>query len=172
MRIEYVTWQASESSPCWRTCTILHHTSPEALKMYPGAPAALLGDTDALVIGGRVGRAQAPCAEPGRVVELVEHEPRVWEIRSLVPGWVKLMTYQIDTCRFLAWWSALIGYGKDWLAQCQDNVIEWDIRSWCWLPISQWGSTIKSSCVCIVMNLFSSWYDLRCWQEIKLQLTY
>ena len=22
----------------------------------------------------------------------------------------------------------------DWLAQCQDNVIEWDNRSWCWWP--------------------------------------
>ena len=28
--------------------------------------------------------------------------------------------------------ATLLGYGKDWLAQCQDNVTEWDIRSWCW----------------------------------------
>ena len=33
----------------------------------------------------------------------------------------------IDTSRFLAWRSALLGYGKNWLAQCQDNVSEWDI---------------------------------------------
>ena len=42
------------------------------------------------------------------------------------------MTYQIDTCCFLAWRSALIG--QDWLTQCQDNVTEYDIRSWCWWP--------------------------------------
>ena len=23
---------------------------------------------------------------------------------------------------------------KDWLAQYQDNVTTWDIRSWCWQP--------------------------------------
>ena len=28
----------------------------------------------------------------------------------------------------------LLAYGKDWLPQLQDNVIEWDIMSWCWLP--------------------------------------
>ena len=30
--------------------------------------------------------------------------------------------FKIDTCRFLARPSALLGYGKNWLAQCQDNV--------------------------------------------------
>ena len=41
------------------------------------------------------------------------------------------MTYKIDTYRFLAKCSALLGEDKDWLAQYQDNVTEWDIRSWC-----------------------------------------
>ena len=50
------------------------------------------------------------------------------EIGSLVPGQVKSMTYRIDTCRFLAWRFAVIRWGKDWLAQCQDNVTEWDIE--------------------------------------------
>ena len=36
---------------------------------------------------------------------------------------------KIDTYCFLAQCSALLGEGKDWLAQCQDNVTEWDIRS-------------------------------------------
>ena len=28
-----------------------------------------------------------------------------------------------------------IGYGqKLWLAQCQDNVTEWDVSLWCWQP--------------------------------------
>ena len=44
------------------------------------------------------------------------------------------MPYQIYTCHFLAWRSALIGYGKDWLAQFQNNVTGWDIRSLFRLP--------------------------------------
>ena len=34
----------------------------------------------------------------------------------------------------------IISMGKDWLAQCQDNVTEWDIRSWVlvtWYPIEK-----------------------------------
>ena len=38
------------------------------------------------------------------------------------------MTLKIDTCCFLARHLTLLGYGKDGLAQCQDNVTEWDIR--------------------------------------------
>ena len=41
--------------------------------------------------------------------ESVERGPHVWEIGSSVPSRVKPMTYKIDTCRFLAWHSALIG---------------------------------------------------------------
>ena len=59
----------------------------------------------------------------------------------LQPGRVKQMTYKIDTCRYLAslvlnltWCLALLGYGKDWLAQYHDNVTEWEIASWCWQP--------------------------------------
>ena len=51
------------------------------------------------------------------------------EIRVLVPGEMKPMTYEIDTCRFLAWRLPLIGKGKGWFAQCEDNVPEWDIGS-------------------------------------------
>ena len=39
-----------------------------------------------------------------------------------------------DTCYFLVWCSALLGEGNEWLAQCQYNVTEWDIRSCCWRP--------------------------------------
>ena len=35
------------------------------------------------------------------------------------------MDYEIDARRFLAWHATLIGYGKDWLTQCLDNVTEW-----------------------------------------------
>ena len=48
----------------------------------------------------------------------------MWEVKSLVPSRVKPITYQTDTCRFLAWRSAVIGWDKDWLAQCQEKVTE------------------------------------------------
>ena len=68
------------------------------------------------------------------VAESVEHRPHVWEIGSSIPSPVEPIAYQIDTCRFLAWCSALIGQGMDWLAQGQDNVTEWDIGSCCLQP--------------------------------------
>ena len=71
---------------------------------------------------------------PGAVTESVEHWSRVWEIVSSSSGRVKPMTYNIDTCCFLAKCSALLGQGQDWLAQCQDTVTEWGIGSWCWRP--------------------------------------
>ena len=61
------------------------------------------------------------------MTKLIEREPDMRKIGSLVPGRVKSRTYKIDTCRFLAWRSAFKGLNKDWLAHCQDNVIEWDI---------------------------------------------
>ena len=54
---------------------------------------------------------------------------------------VKPMTYKIDTCHFLAMCLALLGYGKDWLAQYQDNDTEWDTRSmsqWHCFPVGQY----------------------------------
>ena len=35
---------------------------------------------------------------------------------------LKLVTRSLD------WYLALLGYGKDWLAQHQDNVTDWDIN--------------------------------------------
>ena len=64
------------------------------------------------------------------MAESVERRPQVQDTGSLVPGRVKPLTYKIDTCRFLARNSALIGYGNDWLAQCQDTLTKWDIMSW------------------------------------------
>ena len=81
-----------------------------------------------------VARATFSHNRPGTVVESVEHWSRVRETVGSNPAWVKAMTYQIDTCRFPARCSALLGYGKDWLAQCQDNVTDWGITSWCWRP--------------------------------------
>ena len=44
----------------------------------------------------------------GAVAQSVEHRPRVREIMGSIPGGVKLMTYQIDTCHFLPRCSALL----------------------------------------------------------------
>ena len=51
------------------------------------------------------------------VAESVERRLPMWKIESLKPSRVKPMTYKINTCCYLAWRSALIGYDKDWLAQ-------------------------------------------------------
>ena len=60
------------------------------------------------------------------------------------PSQVKPMTYQIETCRYVAWLSALIGYGKDSFShpicskEYYDNGTEWDIGSlWLVALVSQ-----------------------------------
>ena len=41
--------------------------------------------------------------------------------------------FKIDTCHFLARYSALLVCGNEWYAQCQDNVSNWGIRlQFCW----------------------------------------
>ena len=64
-----------------------------------------------------------------------------YECRSSQTDYLK-----IETSRFLARHSALLGQGKDQLAQHQDNVTEWDGISGHVADglISKWGSTIKS----------------------------
>ena len=52
----------------------------------------------------------------------------VWKVSNLNRGRVKPTTYKIDTCRYVAWHSALLGGGKDWLAHYQDNVTGWKLR--------------------------------------------
>ena len=56
----------------------------------------------------------------------------VWEIggfgpRRFEPWSSQTNELKIDSCRFLARHSALLGYGNGWLTQCQDNVNAWDI---------------------------------------------
>ena len=77
------------------------------------------------------------------MAESVERGLRVREIVTSFPSGVNLLTYKIDTCRFLAWLSAFIQYCKDLLVQCQDNVIECDIESWCWQPDFTLGQHYK-----------------------------
>ena len=76
-------------------------------------------------------KVQSPDFKPGAVAESVENVSCVGEIVGLNPCRVRPLTYKIDTSQFLARCSALLEQGKDWVAQCQDNVTEWNIRSWC-----------------------------------------
>ena len=66
----------------------------------------------------------------GMLAESLGHMPCVWEIWSSVPGRVKPMTCKIDTCRYLVRW--MFDINRIRFAQCQDNMAEWDIGSWCW----------------------------------------
>ena len=80
-----------------------------------------------------------------------------WEIRESEPRrFERWLSQTIDfisySCRFLGRHSLLLGLGKDWLAQCQDNVTEWDIRSWCSWPDFPVGKHYKVTTVI-------SWYS-------------
>ena len=59
------------------------------------------------------------------------------------PGSSLINDLKIDTCRFPNRSSALLGKGKDWLAQCLGKVTEWYISAGG--LVSQWGNTIKSA---------------------------
>ena len=56
------------------------------------------------------------------MAESLERMLPVRKVGSSSPGRVKPMTYQIGTCQYLAWYPALLGYGKNWLSQYQVNV--------------------------------------------------
>ena len=63
--------------------------------------------------------------------------------------------------------SVLQGYGKDWLSQCQDNVTEWEIGSWCWrlgFPIRQHYKVAVSA---HRHTSVPSCYDHRCCYDVK-----
>ena len=73
------------------------------------------------------------------------------------------------TCRFLVSRLAGLRYGKDWLAQCQDN---WMSRIWrhgVGSPVSQWGSIIKAPRVLTVTSQHPSRYFCRFCYDIKQQ---
>ena len=62
-----------------------------------------------------------------------------WEIGESEPHGFKLWSsqtndFKIDNYHFLAKHSTLLGYAKDWFVQAQENVTDWDIRTWCWWP--------------------------------------
>ena len=74
--------------------------------------------------------------------------------------------FKICTCRFVARRSALLGQAKDWLAQCQDNRTERDIRSWCCRPDFPVGQHYK---VTMIAHCHKSVPILRCCQDVKQQ---
>ena len=75
-----------------------------------------------------------------------------WEIRAhgFEPWSSQANDLRIDNCRFLARCSTFLGQNKDWLAQCQDKVTEWDTRSLCKQPglpvMKQYKATITPHC--------------------------
>ena len=46
----------------------------------------------------------------------------MWKVGNSNPGQVKPVIHKVDNFDFLAWQSALLGEGKDWSTQYQDNV--------------------------------------------------
>ena len=70
-----------------------------------------------------------------------------WKIKGFGPHWFKPQSsgtnnLTIYTCHFLARRLALLGGGKDWLAQCPDNESGKSSHGAGGL-VSQWSSTIK-----------------------------
>ena len=74
---------------------------------------------------------------------------RVNKSRSSNPFSSQTSDLKMDTYRFLARHWASLGKGRGWLAQCPDNVTEWDIRSSCWrpgLPVGQHYKSMSAHC--------------------------
>ena len=69
---------------------------------------------------------------PDSVAQSVDRRVHGQKVGSSNSSRVQQIPYQIDTCDYLAWYSALIGWGKDCLAQHQKSVTVRDIMSWCW----------------------------------------
>ena len=81
------------------------------------------------------------------------------------PWWSQTNDFKIDTCRFLARQLALLGSGKDWSAQCQDNVTEWASASFGTL-VSQWAALLGhhkcllsqvGTCPDMTLNVARTW---------------
>ena len=73
------------------------------------------------------------------MAEWVERPSPVLGDRGIRNHWFEpwssqIKNLKINTSHFLTRHSALFGWVKDWLAQCQDNVTRCDIRSCCWWP--------------------------------------
>ena len=71
-----------------------------------------------------------PDSRPDGMAKWVKRPSSFWGGRGIQTHGFESWSSQIsdllmDTCRFLARCSVLLGLGKDWLVQCQDNVTEW-----------------------------------------------
>ena len=83
-----------------------------------------------ILLGGRIGRVQVLSAGDRGFEPMIESNH--WLIKLILVA-----------CCFLARLSALLGSGKDWLEQFQDNVTRWNIRSWFWRPGLPMGQYYK-----------------------------
>ena len=71
---------------------------------------------------------------------------------------VILFLNKVDPCHFLCRHLELLWYGKDWFAQCQDNVTEWGARSWSDL---HYKVLMNAYCPILVATLSRYYQDVR-----------
>ena len=95
------------------------------------------------------------------MTERVERPSPLWGDRRIPthgfePKWSQTNDIYICIFHFPARHSALLGYDKYWLAQCLDNMTEWDIMS-------------RHPGVPVRQHHKISMVDLRCCQDVKLQ---
>ena len=74
-----------------------------------------------------------------------------WEIGGFGPHGFESWSSQTNDLHLSLPNSTLLGYGKDCLAQCQDNVTAWDTRSWCWWP----GLTVEKHYKVLIVYAYS-----------------
>ena len=150
-----------------------HSTAPCAI---PVMPSAKLGSDKYQFLNHwfhstRVQTHEVPirqkCDPLIEAIPYIQHGPRLLEIRSLIPDRVKIVTYQIDTCRFLTWHLEWIGLGKvaEYLVMWPGGILGHGALG----LISLWGSTMKLPWVCTVTSWYRSWYDCRCCKDLTLQ---
>ena len=106
------------------------------------------------------------------------HSGWIGRARALTVGhcefdfwWTESNDLILDTDYFLARRSALLGLGKNWLAQCKDIVTEWDNRPWWWQPVLIASNTINQAWVCTITSWSPSSYDHICCHDINLKKT-
>ena len=79
----------------------------------------------------------------------------------------KRLTYKIDDCHYLAWFSVWLGHERDKLAQYLANVTVEHMVMMLGGLVSRCNSTMKSPWGCT--SWYPSSYNLKCWKDIKLQ---
>ena len=102
-------------------CSVTPRRRRPALQLHPFTLPTIEVDTWCKVISGRQQSLYFNIQPPCSVAKLVERRPLMWEISRLLRDRLKQMINTIYICRLLSWYW--LGYGNDWFAQCQANVI-------------------------------------------------